>query len=137
MVAVVARPPFELNKNNFLTKKLLSSYVFKPMGFLQEPTVQAFILPKSSIRVVDTGLRQNTCLHSGLLQKPQAPMPCQCQFDILSSRQEVVINNSYSITPSKAINRTHQYYISTFLRRPMDWSSHRRLYSSMKKRLAC
>ena len=24
--------------------------------------------------VVDTGLRQNTCLHSGLLQKPQAPM---------------------------------------------------------------
>ena len=24
--------------------------------------------------VVDTGLRQNTCLHSGLLQKPQAPI---------------------------------------------------------------
>ena len=27
--------------------------------------------------VVDTGLRQNTCLHSGLLQKPQAPMRFQ------------------------------------------------------------
>ena len=74
------------------------------MGFLQEPTVQAFILPKSSIRESGyTGLRQNTCLHSGLLQKPQAPMPCQCQFDILSSRREVVINDSYSITPSRPL----------------------------------
>ena len=51
------------------------------LGFLQKPTVQACILPKSSINpawwwwVVDTGLvSQNTCLHSGLLQKPQAPM---------------------------------------------------------------
>ena len=30
------------------------------MGFLQEPTVHL--------------VRQNTCLHSGILQKPQAPM---------------------------------------------------------------
>ena len=48
---------------------ILMSYLHGCLGFFQKPTVRACILPKSSIR-----LRQNTCLHSGLLQKPPAPM---------------------------------------------------------------
>ena len=34
------------------------------LRFLQKPTVQAFILPTlSPVDVVDTGLKQNRCLH--------------------------------------------------------------------------
>ena len=37
-------------------------------------SVQACILPKSIIKLTTPTSSLNTCLHSGLLQKPQAPM---------------------------------------------------------------
>ena len=56
--------------------------------------------------VVDTGLRQNTCLHSGLLQKPQVPMVI---VTLLSTNVATFLNYGYSFHVTLTIHVNNPY----------------------------
>ena len=57
--------------NFVITLKMSYNYQIHActMGFCKKPQVPLVM------GVVDTGLLENTCLHSELMKKPQAPMP--------------------------------------------------------------